>query len=267
MARDVTGSTTALEPMPSLPAAPNMFTHVFLARVATQLGPLREFCRQLLQAPEVGVRQNLLASGFLLINSLTSRTALAVVHPGQRMCVALERLFKKLLESPNHFTPSAPATIAAAVELLADLCQPGLPAGFALHPPIRLLVVDDDLIARRAITGILQTIFEKPESAENGGEVLMLTAEKPFDVIFLDIVMPGMDGFEVCAKIRAAGPNRATPVVFVTSQADDQVRDQMVRCGGNNLLSKPFLTSEITVMALIFALRGRLRQLKTPSGS
>jgi CheY-like chemotaxis protein len=75
--------------------------------------------------------------------------------------------------------------------------------------------------------------------------------------------MPGMDGFEVCSKIRDTVPNRTTPVVFVTSLNDADTRAQMRRTGGNDLMRKPFLTSEITVNALTFALRGRLQQLKT----
>jgi DNA-binding response OmpR family regulator len=52
-------------------------------------------------------------------------------------------------------------------------------------------------------------------------------------------------------------------VVFVTSLNDADTRAQMRRTGGNDLMRKPFLTSEITVNALTFALRGRLQQLKT----
>ena len=98
---------------------------------------------------------------------------------------------------------------------------------------------------------------------ENGEAALALAMGKPFDVIFLDVVMPGMDGFEVCTKIRDTVPNRATPVVFVTGQSDFGARAQMSRNSGDDLIGKPFLTSEITTKALTFALRGRLQQLTT----
>jgi CheY-like chemotaxis protein len=261
-ARTVTSSTFA--PRPALATLPskNMFAHAFLTRAATHLGPLRELCQKILHTPEVETRQSLLAAGYLRINSLTSRTGTAVVHPGHQMSIALEGLFRKLLEDPKNSTASTLATVACAVDLLGDLCVPGLKADLAINPPIHMLVVDDDLIARRAITGVLQTAFEKPESVENGEAALALAAEKPFDVIFLDVIMPGMDGFEVCSKIRETVPNRRTPVVFVTSQDDAHARDQISRSGGNDLLGKQFLTSEITVKALTFALRGRLDQLK-----
>lgn len=267
LARPVTSSTSFVRRLPlAAPSAmENLFTPAFLNRASTHIGPLRELCQQILSATDAEVRQSLLAAGFLRVNSLAAKTGLTVVHPGHQVCGVLEGLFRKLLESPKNSTPSALATITAAVDLLAELCVPGLPADFAISPPIRLLVVDDDLLARRALTGVLQTAFEKPESADSGEAALALVAENLYDVIFLDVIMPGLNGFDVCAKIRESVPNRATPVVFVTGQQDADAREQMARSGGNDLLGKPFLTAEITVKAFTFALRNRLdrRQAQT----
>jgi CheY-like chemotaxis protein len=224
---------------------------------------LRELCHAILQTTDEEKRQILLVDGFLRINSLLPKPAPAVVHPAYQLSVALEGLLRKMMQDSKHATPSALVTVAAAVDLLNDLCVPGMKADLAINPPIHLLVVDDDLVARRGLAGALQTVFKKPESAENGEAALALALEKPFDVIFLDVVMPGMNGFEVCSKIRDTVPNRTTPVVFVTSLNDADTRAQMRRTGGNDLMRKPFLTSEITVNALTFALRGRLQQLKT----
>jgi len=201
--------------------------------------------------------------GFLRINSLLPKPAPPVVHPAYQLSVALEGLLRKMLQNSRHATPSALVTVTAAVDLLNDLCVPGMKADLAINPPIHMLVVDDDLVARRALVGALQTVFEKPKSAENGVAALALALKKPFDVIFLDVLMPGMDGFEVCSKIRETILNRTTPVVFVTRLSDFDTRCQSTLSGGNDLMVKPFLTSEITVKALTFALRGRLQQLKT----
>ncbi len=238
----------------------------FLKRAAEHIGPLREICQKLPATADGEARQTLLVDGFLRINSLISQTAEELIHPAYQMSVALDGLFRKLLEKPRkHSSASALTTITAAVELLHDLCQPGTRADLASHPPIGLLVVDDDLVARRAVTGALQTAFNRPDSAENGEAALVLAVEKPFDVIFLDVVMPGMDGFETCSKIRNTIVNRATPVIFVTAKNDSETWAAMNRSGGNDLLGKPFLVSEITVKALTFALRGRLQQPSPPS--
>jgi CheY-like chemotaxis protein len=265
--RPVPSSTIARRPPLSTPPPETdevtNVTNAFLTRASNHLGPLRELCQTILQTSNEETRQTMLADGFLRINSLISKTGSEVVHPAYQISAALEGLFRKLLQNSKHATPSTLVTVATAVDLLNDLCVPGLKADLAINPPIHMLVVDDDLVARRTLVGALQTAFIKPESAENGEAALALALEKPFDLIFLDVVMPGMDGFQLCAKIRDTVANCATPVVFVTGQSDFDARAQMSRNGGDDLLGKPFLTSEITVKALTFALRGRLQQIKT----
>ena len=283
-------STIAPRPLLTTPLLPEMdeITKAFLIRASKQLGPLRELCQTILQIANEetrktllvddfheatrltslvdsfheATRQTLLVDGFLRLNSLIPRPGPQVVHPAYQMSAALEGLLRKMLQNSKHATPSALVTVATAVDLLNDLCVPGLKADLAINPPINMLVVDDDLVARRALVGALQTAFKKPESAENGEAALALALGKPFDVIFLDVVMPGMDGFKVCSRIRETVPNRTTPVVFVTQHCEFDARAQMSRNGGDDLMRKPFLTSEITVKALTFALRGRLQQLK-----
>lgn len=266
--RPVAGSTNAARPpLSTPPPETDVITDAFLSRASKHLGPLRELCLTILRTSNEETRQILLVDGFLRINALLPKPAPAVVHPAYPLSLALEGLFRKILQDSRHATPSALVTLTAAVDLLNKLCVPGMKADLAVNPPIHMLVVDDDLVARRALVGALQTVFTKPDSAENGETALALALVKPFDVIFLDVVMPGMDGFEICSKIRDAVPNRATPVVFVTGQRDFDTRAQMNRNGGNDLMCKPFLTSEITVNALTFALRGRLQQLKTQPAS
>ena len=253
-------SAVLAPPIASAPVVTEEMTNAFLSRVRNHLDPLQALGKKLSLSPDEAARQSLLADGFLRVNSLVATTGVEMRHPAYQMIVALEGLFRKLLEKSDNSSASALATITAAVEVLPDLCAPGLKT--AGQPPVELLVVDDDLIARRVLVGALQTMFQRPESVESGEAALALAAEKTYDVIFLDVIMPGMDGFETCLKIRGTIPNRTTPVVFVTSQNDAHAHEQMVRNGGNDILGKPFLTSEITVKALTFALRGRLQRLK-----
>lgn len=234
-------------------------TEEFLVRTIEQLGPLRELCEAMLQAGDTATRQNLLTDGFLLINSFAANTP-ELTHPAFQLGSALEGLVRKLLQDSTRSTPGALATISTAVDLLTELCRPGLRADLAVNPPIRLLVVDDDVVARRALAGALQTVFGKPATAEDGEMAFAVAHNEPFDVIFLDLQMPGLNGFETCSKIRQTSCNRATPVVFVTAHADVGVRDEAVRSGGNDVVVKPFLTAEINVKALTLALGGRLQQ-------
>jgi len=261
--RPVAKATNIVQSQFSVPPETVSDTVAFLARVSKHIGPLRELCQTILQTPDEEARQSLLADGFLRINSFIPANGSEVEHPAYQVSTALEGLFRKLLQNPKHSTPSTLVTVATAVELLNDLCVPGIKADLGVNPPIHMLVVDDDLVTRRVMVGALQIAFKKPESVENGDAAIALAVEKPFDVIFLDVVMPGMDGFEVCSKIRDTVPNHSTPVVFMTGHDDFDTRTQMGRTGGNDLIGKPFLTSEITVKALTFALRGRLQQFET----
>jgi two-component system sensor histidine kinase BarA len=105
--------------------------------------------------------------------------------------------------------------------------------------------------------------FEKPESVESGEAALALAKEKMFDAVFMDVEMPGMDGFAACLRIRQTEANRDTPVVFVTGHSDFKARSQSTISGGCDLIAKPFLPAEVRVKALTFVMRGRLHKDKS----
>ena len=174
-----------------------------------------------------------------------------------------QELLKKLLQDASQCTSSTLMTAANALDLIENLCAPEVRADLATNPPIRMLVVDDDLMCRRAIAVALQMAFKKPETAENGGAAVNLAMERPYDVIFMDVQMPGMNGFTACRKIHETVLNRMTPVVFVTCCSEFEARSQSTASGGAELIGKPFLTAEITVKALTYALLGRIQKRGT----
>jgi PleD family two-component response regulator len=149
-------------------------------------------------------------------------------------------------------------TVAVALELLVALCKHGATADLLLAAPIRILAVDDDLISRHAVGLSLKKAFNQPDLAANSEAALAQASSIGYDVIFLDIMMPGLNGFELCSKVRQSIPNHQTPVVFVTAKNDADTLTEASRCGGTDLVTKPFLIFEITVKALVLALGGRL---------
>jgi DNA-binding response OmpR family regulator len=78
-------------------------------------------------------------------------------------------------------------------------------------------------------------------------------------VIFMDIQMPGIDGLTAAARIREIKRNETTPVVFVTVQSDFHTRAKSSLMGGTDLIAKPYLMFEITLKALMLAMRKRLQ--------
>jgi CheY-like chemotaxis protein/F0F1-type ATP synthase membrane subunit b/b' len=225
---------------------------------------LREMQQQisaLSQANGPSERQEILGELYVGLNVVRSEAARAGLRAICELALALAKLVLKLLEKPALFTPSTIQAITAAIELLEELAPGGVEADLA-NPPVRALVVDDEPLTRRAMSNALQLAFCKPDTAENGEAAVVLAQSKVFDVIFLDIMMPEMDGFETCAKIRQTKFNSATPIIFVTSHKDSESREKSFASGGSSFISKPVLPAEIFLSALTFTLRARIGNKK-----
>jgi DNA-binding response OmpR family regulator len=118
--------------------------------------------------------------------------------------------------------------------------------------------VDDEAISRRAIVYALEKARLKSINVDDSAQALQLMAENDFDLIFLDVDMPGLTGFDLCAKLRLMPKHKKTPVIFVTSLNDFDSRTNSTMAGGNDFIAKPFLFIELTVKALTHVMRGKL---------
>ena len=197
-----------------------------------------------------------------------SVTAAAAKLPvASHVCTTVEGLLKRLYQNSDLVNPSTLNTVSRALDLLGSLCVPGLEARLAHFPPVRILVVDDEPLALRAVVGALQLAFDQPEKATDGAEAANLVGQKKYDVIFTDVQMPVMDGFQFCAAVRRSALNAQTPVIFITSQTDDEALARAGSCGGSDFIGKPFLPIEITVKAVTFAWEARLQKVLAASVS
>lgn len=149
-----------------------------------------------------------------------------------------------------------PSTVPAETAPTTAPTAQDTPASEPVDAPLRILVVDDHEINRRAIQLILQPFDCDLSMACDGMSALELTRTNAFDVIFMDVRMPELDGRETTRRIRAAGgPNLHTPVIAVT--ADNSAEDQSacLAAGMSGFISKP-----LTPGALIEALQTALSQ-------
>jgi DNA-binding response OmpR family regulator len=197
------------------------------------------------------------------VHALNGNAGLAGLNHIAHMSSAFEALLKEVYEKPKNINASSTRTIAAAVDFLGFLFERGTVPDRQDIPASRILVVDDEAISRRAIVYALEKAKLKSVNVEDSQEALTLLEENEYDLIFLDVDMPGMNGFELCAKLRAMPQHRRTPVVFVTSLNDFESRTSSTMAGGNDFIGKPFLFIELTVKALIHVMRNRL-QLRRP---
>jgi CheY-like chemotaxis protein len=105
---------------------------------------------------------------------------------------------------------------------------------------LQVLAVDDNAVNLMVLDQLLSSLGHDVAKAGSGAEALALLAERPFDLVLLDIQMPGMTGVEVLQKLRAVdGPNRAAPVIALTADVTSGGRRRYLELGFTDHSSKP----------------------------
>jgi two-component system KDP operon response regulator KdpE len=107
-----------------------------------------------------------------------------------------------------------------------------------------ILIVDDDASVRRALHTTLQTLGFDTSEASGGEAGLALARTTPFDVVLLDINMPGMDGLETCRQLRRLLPRIAILMLTVRDSEEDKV--EALEAGADDYVTKPFHIRELT---------------------
>lgn len=113
----------------------------------------------------------------------------------------------------------------------------------------KILIVDDEVMNLKIISFMLKSHGYDFETAENGLEALEKTKAFMPDLIFLDIMMPGMDGYETCRRLKENPTTTYIPVVMVTALADKEARLEGLKAGANDFLTKPVDTVELMLRA------------------
>jgi CheY-like chemotaxis protein len=119
-----------------------------------------------------------------------------------------------------------------------------------------ILVVDDDAETCDVLTELLEHHGYATRRAASGAECLATVAREPVTLILLDVVMPGLDGFAVCRRLRTLPLGRRPPVILLTGYDDIAVRRQGMRHGVCEFLTKP-----VDPDALVARIRTQLRVL------
>jgi len=112
------------------------------------------------------------------------------------------------------------------------------------NEPATILVVDDLVQNVRLLQAVLAPRGYTVVAATSGPEALERLASLPVDLVLLDILMPGMDGYEVCHAIRAAEATRFLPVVMITASGD-QEKVAAIEAGADDFVAKPFDQAEL----------------------
>jgi DNA-binding response OmpR family regulator len=110
-----------------------------------------------------------------------------------------------------------------------------------------VLVVDDDPAAVDIICRLLALEQIQTRRATGGTEALQAAQSEPIDLILLDVMMPGMDGIEVCRKLLADEHTRTIPIILLTGRDDHQTRAAGMTLGVSEFLTKPVNKRELYV--------------------
>jgi CheY-like chemotaxis protein len=234
----------------------------FIESLPATLNTLRATLQSLIKSDNEITRLKEIYELYRRVHALNGNAGIAGLVQIAHMSAALEALLKEIYEKPKNVNTSTLRTIAAAVDFLGLLFERGTLPEKQEVPTSKILVVDDEAISRRAIVYALEKAHLKSVNTEDPQAAYKLLTENNFDLIFLDVDMPGMTGFELCTKLRALPAHKKTPVVFVTSLSDFDNRTSSMMAGGNDFIAKPFLFIELTVKALIHVLRGKLQPIK-----
>jgi PAS domain S-box-containing protein len=124
-----------------------------------------------------------------------------------------------------------------------------------------VLIVDDQPGAREVLRGLLTGQGYDLAFASNGEEALAKAAELGPDLILLDVMMPGMDGFEVCRRLRADPLLAKVPIIMITALDDRDARLQGLKLGVDDFITKPFISAELQARVRTITRLNRQRRL------
>ncbi len=127
----------------------------------------------------------------------------------------------------------------------ADLSGKGQVSRQFVAPDARILLVDDNPYNRKVVKGYLETTLIQLDDVESGSEALEMIDIRDYDLVLMDLRMPGMDGVETLGRIRKDYPDFGAPVVVLTADIMNGIEDTMLEQGFSGFLSKPISSTKL----------------------
>lgn len=226
MQASVLASVTEVHQLPDMAFRFLLFgleRHPDLAHLPSQLAPL------------AGRYQDLL----FLVNSHDPQLQEQLLALGAQHCLSKPVPHSKLLAALTQHTPSEPRLDVS----------PQKPH----YLPLNVLAVDDNPANLKLITALLGDLVAEVHSCQNGRQAVELAQRIEFDLIFMDIQMPILDGISATQAIRQEGCNQQTPIIAVTAHAIPSERERLLEQGMDEYLSKPIDENQLERLLYLFA--------------
>jgi len=174
-------------------------------------------------------------------------TGLSRSHGGLGLGLAVARKLTELLNGTIHVASELGCGSAFSVQLPLRVPVSWEPHSVVEEPKSRgrVLVIDDNRVAQTIATHALRRQSFEVHCAGDGFEAVKTAGKLQFDVILIDLQMPGWDGFETAAHIRELPGYRETPIIAVTANCSDENRARCASCGMQDFLAKPVRTRDL----------------------
>jgi DNA-binding response OmpR family regulator len=135
-----------------------------------------------------------------------------------------------------------------------------------VSPRPTVLVVEDEANVRELVSLHLRLEELVPVEASEGDRGLALARERRFDLIILDLMLPGLDGVTVCRAVRRDSPNADTPILMLTARRDESDKVLGLDSGADDYLTKPFGIRELLARVRALLRRGEASQARAATG-
>ena len=178
-------------------------------------------------------------------------SARRVAPDGVGLGLAVSRSIAECLGGTLDIISNEPGAVAFRFELELELEQPGAERFVDTSSqaqnsgPVRLLIVEDSPTNRAVIEAMLKELHCEVWIAPDGEQAVELATTQQFDIVLMDIGLPGIDGYECVRQLRELPVQVGARVIAVTAQAVKGDRDQMLASGFNEYLPKPFSRLEL----------------------
>jgi len=199
--------------------------------LAAEIHQLPDAAMPLVLLTPLGMRQDAASAARIPLAAFTTKP----VKPAQ--------FFETLLHAFYHTKPDMPEPLPPPDQAKQN---------FASRRPLRVLLCDDNFINQKVAIRILQQLGYEPDLATNGREALDALGQKPYDMIFMDVMMPEMDGLEATRAIREfqqtcdkGNFNSRIVIIAMTAQAMQGDREKCIAAGMDDYLAKPIRPNDV----------------------
>ncbi|MCS7337771.1 MAG: response regulator [Verrucomicrobiae bacterium] len=230
----------------------------FLETAPAEMTHIRELCVAYIKNAASPTGLTLLENLYQRVHFISARAGLIGLSRIAMLAGAFEAVLFEIVLRPASATKSLFHTIAQATDCLRRLVDHADTDSADALLDAKVLVVDDDGVCNHIMVQALRRVNLKAVGVKDPVDAIRLLQNDTFDLVLLDIMMPGMDGFDVCKQLRGLSHQRTTPVIFVTANAEFENRVKSILSGGNELIAKPISPMELALKAITILLDSKV---------